>query len=82
MLYELVGLNPKTFALFVTNYPNPFNPSTKIRYAISQTSFTTLTVYSILGDEVSTLINEKKLPAFMKLILMEQILQAEHIFIN
>ena len=58
---ELVGLNPKTFALF-TNYPNPFNPSTKIRYAISQTSFTTLTVYSMLGDEVSTLINEIKTP--------------------
>lgn len=58
---ELVGLNPKTFALFA-NYPNPFNPSTKIRYAISQTSFTTLTVYSMLGDEVSTLINEIKTP--------------------
>ena len=63
---ELVGLNPKTFALFA-NYPNPFNPSTKIRYAISQTSFTTITVYSMLGDEVSTLINEIKTPGIYEI---------------
>ena len=56
---ELVGLRPETFALYA-NYPNPFNPSTKIRYAISQTAFTSLKVYSILGEEVATLINEEK----------------------
>ena len=58
---KLIGLNPKNFALY-SNYPNPFNPSTKIRYAISQTTFTSLKVYSILGQEVATLINEEKTP--------------------
>ena len=57
----LVGLTPEVFALYA-NYPNPFNPSTKIRYAISQTAFTSLKVYSILGEEVATLINEEKTP--------------------
>ncbi len=58
---KLIGSNPSTFALY-SNYPNPFNPSTKIRYAISKTAFTTLKVYSVLGQEVATLINEEKAP--------------------
>jgi hypothetical protein len=58
---NIVGFNPNSFKLY-TNYPNPFNPSTKIRYAIAQTSFTTLKVYSITGKEVATLINEEKTP--------------------
>mgnify|MGYP001283889591 CR=1 FL=1 len=58
---ELVGLKPESFALF-SNYPNPFNPSTRIRYAISQSAFTTLKVYSVLGQEVATLVNEEKTP--------------------
>jgi hypothetical protein len=58
---ELIGLRPENFALY-SNYPNPFNPSTKIRYAIANTSFTTLKVYSLLGQEVASLINEEKTP--------------------
>ncbi|MBK7630837.1 MAG: T9SS type A sorting domain-containing protein [Ignavibacteriales bacterium] len=58
---ELIGLKPEAFTLY-SNYPNPFNPSTKIRYAIPQSAFTTLKVYSILGQEVATLINEEKTP--------------------
>ena len=58
---KLIGSNPSNFELY-SNYPNPFNPSTKIRYAISKTAFTTLKVYSILGQEIATLINEEKAP--------------------
>jgi hypothetical protein len=58
---KLIGLKPEAFELY-SNYPNPFNPSTKIRYAISQSAFTTLKVYSIMGQEVATLINEQKSP--------------------
>lgn len=58
---NLIDINPSSFKLY-NNYPNPFNPSTKIRYAIPQTSFAVLKVYSITGQEVATLINEVKTP--------------------
>jgi hypothetical protein len=51
--------NPSEFKLY-DNYPNPFNPSTMIRYSIPEASFTTLRVYDALGNEVSSLVNETK----------------------
>ncbi|MGE5680162.1 MAG: T9SS type A sorting domain-containing protein [Bacillota bacterium] len=42
------------------NYPNPFNPSTNISFTIPQNSFVSLKVYDVLGNIVSTLINEQK----------------------
>ena len=42
------------------NFPNPFNPSTTIQYAISSQQHVTIKVYNVLGNEVETLVNEVK----------------------
>lgn len=42
------------------NFPNPFNPSTRISYSVLNASFISLKVYDILGNEVATLVNEEK----------------------
>ena len=44
------------------NFPNPFNPSTKIRYSIKNKQFVLIQVYDLLGKEVATLVNEEKAP--------------------
>jgi len=42
------------------NYPNPFNPNTIIGYQLSVSSKVILKVYDILGNEITTLVNEEK----------------------
>jgi len=39
------------------NYPNPFNPTTRITYAIADPGLVSLTVFNMLGQEVKTLVN-------------------------
>jgi hypothetical protein len=55
-------LTPKTYALGA-NFPNPFNPSTSIEYALPQTGSARLTVYDVLGRKVRTLFSEVSHPA-------------------
>ena len=43
-------------------YPNPFNPITSISYELSKSSNVKLTVYDILGKEISILVNNKQFP--------------------
>jgi hypothetical protein len=37
------------------NYPNPFNPSTRIQFSVSQNARATLRVYNVLGQAVATI---------------------------
>ncbi len=53
---NISGTLPKEYRLY-ENYPNPFNPSTTIRFSIPENGLVTLSVYDILGKEISTPIN-------------------------
>ena len=73
MKFHLVGTTgvndeaglPDRFSL-AQNFPNPFNPGTRIKYTIAASidgtgkQLVTLKVYNILGKEVATLVNEEK----------------------
>jgi beta-glucuronidase len=52
---------PVEFQLY-QNYPNPFNPVTKIKYAVSQRENVVIKIFDLLGREITTLVNEEKLP--------------------
>ncbi|MCX6166350.1 MAG: C25 family cysteine peptidase [Ignavibacteriae bacterium] len=50
---------PKEYSLS-QNFPNPFNPVTKINYALPKDGFVKISVFDILGREVNTLVSEVK----------------------
>jgi len=50
---------PENIKLY-QNYPNPFNPETKINFDIPETGIVKLKVFSISGQEISTLMDETK----------------------
>jgi hypothetical protein len=47
------------FQYSVKNYPNPFNPSTKIVFELPVKSMVNLKIYNLIGQEVMTLVNEE-----------------------
>ncbi|MBK7631516.1 MAG: T9SS type A sorting domain-containing protein [Ignavibacteriales bacterium] len=42
------------------NFPNPFNPNTKIIWQSPVSEWQTIKVYDVLGNEVTTLVNEER----------------------
>jgi hypothetical protein len=57
-----VTVIPKTFEL-CHNFPNPFNPSTTIKYGLPRDEEITLKIFNMLGQEVATLIDKEIMPA-------------------
>ena len=51
-----VGAQPVSFS--IGNYPNPFNPSTIIRYSLPSNAFVNISIYNMLGQKVVTLVNQ------------------------
>lgn len=50
-------ISPNVYRL-EQNFPNPFNPTTSIRYTIGKADHVSLKVYNMLGQEVATLVNQ------------------------
>ncbi len=59
---DIVNVSYDVPAEFVLsqNFPNPFNPSTRISYFVPKESFVSIRVYDFLGREVTTLVSETK----------------------
>lgn len=62
-LEETSNLIPKKFTL-LPNYPNPFNPSTKISFGIPELSKVKLEIFNVLGQKVKTLVEKELSPSF------------------
>lgn len=48
---------PLEFNLY-QNFPNPFNPGTRIAYSIPRDEFVVIKIFDLLGNEIKTLVNE------------------------
>lgn len=52
---------PQNFSLSL-NYPNPFNPSTKILYSVPKSAMVKIEIFNSLGKIDTTLVNKLKPP--------------------
>lgn len=64
---DVEPFQPKRFTL-EQNFPNPFNPTTSIRFDIPENSLVNLTIYDVLGIEIITLYNGEKAAGSHELI--------------
>ena len=55
--FDVSFVTPKKTSLS-ENYPNPFNPSTTIKYELSKAGMVSVVVYDLKGAEITTLVNE------------------------
>lgn len=55
-----IGLPLNKIVQLGQNFPNPFNPNTRIPYSIYKKSWVKLTIFNILGQRISTLIDKEQ----------------------
>lgn len=58
---------PQNYELF-QSYPNPFNPTTTIQFALPKRSEVSLKLFDVLGREVATLLDEELQPGEYKVV--------------
>ena len=58
---------PNEFILH-QNFPNPFNPSTEIRFDLPNESFVSLTIHNLIGQKIRTLNSKNMSPGFHSMI--------------
>ncbi len=61
---------PKEFS--ISAFPNPFNPVTHIEYTLPYSAYVTLTIFSTMGQEIRTLINELQTPGVKNIMFDAQ----------
>lgn len=60
----LHGQEPPSAFQLHPNFPNPFNPATRISYAVPATGAVTLAVYSLRGTLIKTLVQSRHVPGY------------------
>lgn len=55
-----VKLNNEQSKTDISSYPNPFNPSTTIKYSLQEESLVSIKIYNVISQEVAVLVNETK----------------------
>jgi hypothetical protein len=56
-------LIPTVYELY-QNFPNPFNPSTKIKYSIPEASHVLIEIFNLLGEKIASLVNTEQKAGF------------------
>ncbi len=59
---EEIAAKPPAQTNLAQNFPNPFNPTTTIQYALSDAGPVELTVYNMLGQKLAVLVSKKQAP--------------------
>jgi len=65
--FSEVKVIPGTFALH-QNFPNPFNPSTEIRFDLPEASHVELAVYNLMGQKIRSLSSEMMTPGYHAIV--------------
>ena len=64
-----IGKNTKLSSFpILYNYPNPFNPVTHLRYNLPEDALVNITIYDMMGRQVSTLVSSQQTAGFKSVV--------------